>query len=362
VGLNTDGTYAPDEDTTYLGTATSVMDALAILDAVVKRLDKTYEPVNEDIVPLEIITTDEKVVFKARLNVSQIDGNGLIKQDDGLFIKVEQDYVAGVLNLKINGTVVSQIPLGLSVIGIEDAKYDPITEDLVVTFKLVDGTSQVLRISLATLIREWVIDNSDPTKVVVLTKEEVHAGDPDKLSADVRLSNSQYNILEKDGNTLLVRGVTDNIKHTDNLVLDVVIETIKTNIEDLQARVPDLDVLMTEGAVRGAVTGYSNLSVFNPPGLKDNDYCIVFSDETHDSSDSLYRWANNIWNFVKSWTGGGGSSTVVINSLDSTSTTAALSANQGRVLKGLIDDGIGNTYTKTEIDEMLQDYARLTAE
>ena len=43
------------------------------------------------------------------------------------------------------------------------------------------------------------------------------------------------------------------------------------------------------------------------------------------------------WDYVMTLTGGGGTSVTVIDNLTSTSSTDALSANQGRVLKGLID-------------------------
>lgn len=43
------------------------------------------------------------------------------------------------------------------------------------------------------------------------------------------------------------------------------------------------------------------------------------------------------WDYVMTLTGGGGTSVTVIDNLTSTSSTDALSANQGRVLKGLVD-------------------------
>ena len=43
------------------------------------------------------------------------------------------------------------------------------------------------------------------------------------------------------------------------------------------------------------------------------------------------------WDYVMTLTGGGGASITVVDNLVSTSTTDALSANQGRVLKGLVD-------------------------
>lgn len=43
------------------------------------------------------------------------------------------------------------------------------------------------------------------------------------------------------------------------------------------------------------------------------------------------------WDYVMTLTGGGGASITVVDSLTSTSTTDALSANQGRALKGMVD-------------------------
>ena len=54
------------------------------------------------------------------------------------------------------------------------------------------------------------------------------------------------------------------------------------------------------------------------------------------------------WDYVMTLTGGGGGSSVtVIDNLTSTSSTDALSANQGRVLKGLVDGKADNTSSYT---------------
>lgn len=54
------------------------------------------------------------------------------------------------------------------------------------------------------------------------------------------------------------------------------------------------------------------------------------------------------WDYVMTLTGGGGASITVVDNLTSTSTTDALSANQGRVLKGLVDSKASDTQTFTE--------------
>nr|DAU17974.1 MAG TPA: hypothetical protein [Bacteriophage sp.] len=55
------------------------------------------------------------------------------------------------------------------------------------------------------------MDNPD-NKVVELSRERVVSG-TDKLSADVRLDSSNYNILKKAGNSLIVDGRSSNITH-----------------------------------------------------------------------------------------------------------------------------------------------------
>lgn len=51
------------------------------------------------------------------------------------------------------------------------------------------------------------------------------------------------------------------------------------------------------------------------------------------------------WDYVMTLTGGGGTSVTVIDNLTSTSSTDALSANQGRVLKGLVDSKASDSPT-----------------
>lgn len=54
------------------------------------------------------------------------------------------------------------------------------------------------------------------------------------------------------------------------------------------------------------------------------------------------------WDYVMTLTGGGGSSITVVDNLNSTSGTDALSANQGRVLKGLVDGKASDNQTFTQ--------------
>lgn len=117
---------------------------------------------------------------------------------------------------------------------IQDAYYDSSTEELVIIFTTGsdDKTEEKeVRIDLNSLIREWEPDNSDSNKVVELTREEVYEDGVDKLSADVRLSSNEHNILKKDGNTLLVEGTSNNITH-NGTNLDEYLSNLDNKIND----------------------------------------------------------------------------------------------------------------------------------
>lgn len=213
VGLNQDGTYSPDKETYYLQDATSVMNALKILDSLINKAINNYnlQPGETDSVKISIVREETKTTIYGDVKLHTDPTNDIqIIQDEGLYHNVDSTYENGILTIYVNGQVRKQHVLGLSSI-VEDAKYDPTTEEIVIIFKLLDGTNSTVRIPVDELIREWVVDNSLPGKVVELTKEEIRGGGPDKLSADVRLSTNKYNILKKDGNTLLVKGTADNI-------------------------------------------------------------------------------------------------------------------------------------------------------
>lgn len=124
---------------------------------------------------------------------------------------------------------------------VDRAYYDATYESLIIVFNLEDGNMQKLSIPLTNMLREWEPDNHYPQKVVELIREEVYANGADKLSADVRISRRTDNILEKDGNTLLVRGTTDNLDHSGT-ALNVVINRLQKRIAALEKIIEEGDV------------------------------------------------------------------------------------------------------------------------
>ena len=229
IGLSGDGSYNSDTETYYLKDATSVMNALKILDSLMYEAISgiTIQASNTDVVDLNIRKELEGYVIGAKLNLSNVIGNDLIKKEDGLYFNVKSTYNNGTLSLYVNDKLIAQHVLGFSSI-VESAYYDPAQESIIIVFKLLNGEKQTITVPVGTLIRELVVDNDQPNKVVELTRETVIDG-PDKLSADVRIYNDKHNILKKIGNSLSVDGTSDSITHNDE-TLSTVLETIKSTV------------------------------------------------------------------------------------------------------------------------------------
>lgn len=226
VGLSGDGSFNPDKETNYLQDATSVMNALKILDGLMFEAISgiTIAPENNDVIQLAVRKELEGYVIAAKLLLSNAYGNELLKKDDGLYINVVSEYDSGTLTLKVNDKIVSQHILGFSSL-VSKAYYDSSSESIKIVFRLLNGDNEEITIPVGNLIREWEPDNSNPDKVVEITRETVIDG-ADKVSADVRIANEVHNILERHGNALIVEGTSQKITHNDQ-TLSEVLEGIK---------------------------------------------------------------------------------------------------------------------------------------
>lgn len=231
VGLSGDGSYNADKETHYLQDATSVMNALKILDGYIFTALKgiTITANNSDVVDLAVRKENSEYVIGAKLNLSNVIGNDLIKKEDGLYFNVKSTYNNGTLSLYVNDKLISQHILGFSSI-VESAVYDSSNEAIVIVFKLLNGEKQTISIPVGALIRELEVDNSQPDKVVELSRTTVIDG-ADKLSADVRINTDKHNILKKVGNTLSVDGTSNSITHNDKTLSSVLEEIKKTEAD-----------------------------------------------------------------------------------------------------------------------------------
>lgn len=233
VGLSGDGSFSPDKETNYLQDATSIMNALKILDGLVFEAISgiTITPENNDVVQLAVRKELEGYIIAAKLLLSNAYGNELLKKDDGLYINVVSEYDSGTLTLKVNDKIVSQHVLGFSSL-VSKAYYDTESESIKMVFRLLSGDNEEITIPVGALIREWEPDNSNPDKVVEITRETVVDG-ADKVSADVRIAKDADNILEKRGNALFVNGTSERITHNSQS-LSTVIEEIESTSSQIR--------------------------------------------------------------------------------------------------------------------------------
>lgn len=262
VGLNPDGTYSADSETNYLKGATSVMNALKILDQTLFKYASAKTPSvrnTDEAVFLSLTQELDSYVLAAALKLSTQAGNQIIKNTDGLYSSAKTYYEDGVLTFKVNGNIVSQHYLGLNAI-VQSAHYDKDNEQLVFVFKLQSGDTQTVNVPVGALIREWEPYNKE-TSAVVLERYQSVAG-TDQLSADVRLSPNQWNILEKVNGALYVKGTTDNIYHkgeTLNNYLDSqaqeqneVIQAIRNALDGLNRNLDELGNQLTQETTQRA--------------------------------------------------------------------------------------------------------------
>lgn len=241
VGLNQDGSYSPDANSNYLQNATSITNALHILDDLIHSALVEYilEPSDEGDVKLTVEPILNGYRIKGNVKLNPDTKNQLTTDENGLYYNINLTYTNGTFQLLVNDNVVSTFNIGAKDL-VEDAYYDSSTEELIIIFKKVDGDTQRVKIPVGNLIREWVVDNTHPSKVVELTKEEVFGDGPDKLSADVRISSQADNILTRDGNTLYVgknqilpditKAVTD-LKNELTTVINSAVEVEKSRAE-----------------------------------------------------------------------------------------------------------------------------------
>lgn len=236
VGLDSDGKYSADQETTYLKNATSVMNALRILDSLINDAinNTNIQVADTNTVDLTLDKQTASTTISGKVKLSSLSGNGIVAKEDGLYYNLQGDIDKGILTLKVNDNIIFQKSLGVSSV-ISKAYYDTDNEQLVFECTLNDGTTNTINIPVGSLIDEWEPDNSGPTNVVELNKTRVVDG-LDKLTGDVRLSSNTDNILVKDVNTLLVKGTSDNIKHTDGRKVSVILDSLSTNTDSLSSQ------------------------------------------------------------------------------------------------------------------------------
>ena len=200
------------------------------LEKAVKSL--TILPQITDSLELEAEKTENGTILRGnvKLSPSQViqdisRSNILTSTPDGLFsyVGLRYDEDKGVLTFMVNDKETSFKIADEYVVGGEYKHEDE-------SIHLYKKSGDEIIISCTDLLDEWVVEGENTKSPVVLKKEAVIYGTTsdtssthalpwqDVLSADVRLSNSQFNILKKteDKRSLEVEGVASNIAYFSN--------------------------------------------------------------------------------------------------------------------------------------------------
>ena len=158
-----------------------------------------------------------KECIKKKLSTD--NDNIIYERPDGIFAtaKLEYDIKGNALiftsSNQTGGTTTERFELNTIKI-IENARYDKDTESLIFTYITAKGEVQQLSIPLSSLIEEWTVSNDGHS--VRLSKERHPSNDKDVLTADVKVSSLDNNILVEKGDGLYVKGTADNVKYSDN--------------------------------------------------------------------------------------------------------------------------------------------------
>ena len=173
-----------------------------------------------------------KECIKKKLSTD--NDNIIYERPDGIFAtaKLEYDIKGNALiftsSNQTGGTTTERFELNTIKI-IENARYDKDTESLIFTYITAKGEVQQLSIPLSSLIEEWTVSNDGHS--VILSKERHPSNDKDVLTADVKVSSLDNNILVEKGDGLYVKGTADNVKYSDNSSVKDEISSTKETLD-----------------------------------------------------------------------------------------------------------------------------------
>ena len=173
-----------------------------------------------------------KECIKKKLSTD--NDNIIYERPDGIFAtaKLEYDIKDNALiftsSNQTGGTTTERFELNTIKI-IENARYDKDTESLIFTYITAKGEVQQLSIPLSSLIEEWTVNNDGHS--VRLSKERHPSNDKDVLTADVKVSSLDNNILVEKGDGLYVKGTADNVKYSDNSSVKDEISSTKETLD-----------------------------------------------------------------------------------------------------------------------------------
>ena len=179
------------------------------------------------------MTVADALVECSQKKLSTDNDNIIYERPDGYFAMSRLTYnekentLTFTTSNQSGGTTTENIELN-SIKIIDDARYDRDTESLIFTYTTAKGEYKKLVVPVGSLIDEWVVNNDSHN--VILSKERKKDSDKDVLSADVRVSSLDNNILVEKGDGLYVNGEAKNIKYSDDSSVKDEISAAKESI------------------------------------------------------------------------------------------------------------------------------------
>ena len=168
--------------------------------------------------------------------------NNIIKVSDssyGIYASVDLSYDKATNTLTFEASDGTNKTIELSSGSVfTDAWFDSATEELVLMFINPDGTPKYIRIPVGDLFNQWGVDNTNSWGIELFKTPGTGSGSTDLLSAKVKISQTDDNILVLKDNNLYVSGSGVTKALADS-------ETISGNLETLRT------------AVNGTSEGYS---------------------------------------------------------------------------------------------------------
>lgn len=204
------------------------------------------------------------------LEVSSDNENIIYKKEDGfaasVSIKYEKTENAIYFYKSNRKGEKEQTKLELNSTNLTNSYYDPKTERIVLQFITATGSLETRYIDLSSIMDlEWDVRNEGHS--VKLYKTRQGSNSADILSADVKISDAENNILVEKDHTLYVKGTANNIKYGKTTVkesLDSLVEENKDTSKKLDELSTSVDKKLESISAADTSVVVDNSSKLNP--------------------------------------------------------------------------------------------------
>jgi len=366
VGLATDGTYVARTGSNYLDAATSVVDEISKLDVQAKT--------NEDAITSN--DTDIAGVVQSILNLSKSTAKGQFGDNGSMRVELDNTYKVLPVEIKVQSTDTDKFEINAdgSITVKEPGEYSFIStvtfEDMGangdignVTFQIMDTTNDTVYYNESASIEVSNYDRETiPFNSLVVADDTITYPVTANIRATVSgVANGAYDIIGL-SSVVVATSSTGTItqEHNELVGRDAAGSHPISAITGLQSA---LDGKLASETLTTLTMNANILTYTDENGVVTNHDLSLYLDDTN-----LARLTSGVVNpttgiatftrddastFDVDFSALLGATIIVNDTLTSTSTTSALSANQGNVLNST-KANIADVYTKTQSDALYE--------